>query len=243
MIAQRLVLTIFSTATLMFHSVAAAQTTPLATTIVRVGFHPEQNAFEIEATSGFVNTITAPDGTVFRTRPGDVVGGLSESGLLNRFAGNWSIRDPLTGWQYRFSVTGEQLAATLPVPEIISPADGARLPAIFEIQHTGDGHALAGVTAGGKESFINYAFNRQVNESRRQPGSFPISATDWAFNYNRVILGPATPIGDAVRSDIVAVVNMSFSTPRNWTIGVPEPTSMLMASSGLLGLAALRRRK
>lgn len=123
MTLQRLALVIFSAATLTFHSIATAQTTPLPTTRVRVGFHPEQNAFEVEATTRSGGTIIAPDGTVFRTRPGDVVGGLSESGVQTRFAGDWSIQNELFGWEYRFTVTGEQLLARVPVPELVGPAD------------------------------------------------------------------------------------------------------------------------
>ncbi len=240
--------TILAVASITLNSVAIAQTSSFTTTRVRVGFHPELNTFEIVADSFFGGQIIAPDGTVFSDanyRPDDVVHGLTENNLVTRFAGNWTVfaTSPFATGEYQISITAAQLIATVPVPEILNPADGAHLPSIFDIQHTGTGRRISGKFADGRGRFQSTGTGGHVDESDRLPDDFPLSVTGWAFNFNEVVLGAATQISGNPGELIVRVVHSSYSTPRNWTVGVPEPASFGMAGMCLLSLAALRRRK
>jgi hypothetical protein len=82
------------------------------------------------------STLVAPDGTSMN--PGHEISGLSLDELVNRFAGVWTINDldVLAGQapqQHQFTVTAAALANFPGMPVVVSPAEGAVVPRVFEI--------------------------------------------------------------------------------------------------------------
>ena len=237
-------------ATLLFCSVANAQ---LPNVSIRVGFHPERSApFEIDSYPPIGapwNDLVAPDGTMVgdhnvfgSTEP---ISNLTQSELKSRFAGTWTIRDYFgapsgSPWEYKFNITSDQLVMLASVPEILSPAEGSQVPAVFDIQHSGTGYTMHGQSSNG--SFRAGGTGGHVDQSNFS-NDFPYAVQAWATNSSSFVVGNATPIGGASRELLIGVINTSYSEPRNWTLGVPEPASATLAATGLLSLTVLRRRK
>lgn len=252
---RRLLIVAFVSVLSLCSSFASAQPFPLLPTKldVVVGYRSELGAapYEIQIRAGVASgnlTLTAPDGTEFKDKgffTPFVVSGLTSIELTNRFVGTWKIADK-TGvfpsdpiHQHEFTISDFALANLPTVPSLISPPDGATLPAEFDVIHTGTGYELLGSNIGSQSP----GSGTHVDWSE-YPAYLPTSVTAWATSSNIISLGDSIPLDPSwFRKISVSLVETSFSPPRTWTVGVPEPTASVVGIVGMIGIVAFRDRK
>lgn len=186
---------------------------------------------------------TAPDGTRFDIF--SIVQSLSLDQIVARFAGEWTINDSRPELDERpvqrhhFSVTADDLTVfPTSIPAITSPPNGALLPVKFDFTSTGNGIQI---TAPGL-SYTGSGPNRVdfTNQSRFLPKVVQARTSIGTGNSQ----GEAVPVDSSpARSFSFAVHTYNWSPPMTWTVGVPEPSTLGLASFALLSLTALRRCK
>lgn len=210
------------------------------------------NGFDIRISGDldflFGVSVTAPDGTVFKNYgPGTPlmsIGSLTLNQITARFAGEWIINDArnlppgVPTQHHRFSLSALDLSTfPLTTPQIVSPPDGALLPAEFDVVRTGSG----GVSLSGDN--IRYGINGTHVDLSFRGRHLPevVEARTWS---SVSISINATPLdASPVRQFRIPVFKSNLSTPVTWTIGVPEPSSAAMVSLAMVGVAAFRRLK
>jgi len=243
------VLAVFVTTSFVSQDATAQVNSPSVNILVE--YRPDRGAasFSVHFTSlhlGTDVTLTAPDGTLFERYPKIPLSAvnLTEAELTSRFAGAWTIND---SWQlpagtptqhHQFTIAASVLTTLQPVPQLISPPDGAHLPAEFDMVHTGAAYSL--LINGGSPGSGN------LNHINLSPFSkyFPLVVEGRSWNSKGVDLGDATPLDPSPLKTIrVGVGGRSFSAPHTWVVGVPEPSTLALGSVALLSLVALRRRE
>lgn len=189
-------------------------------------------------------SVTAPDGTQFSASR-SLAGRLTLDQIVACFTGEWTINDtqiklPGTPVQrHQFSVAANHLTKfPTSFPAITSPPNGAMLPARFDFTSTGNGIEIFAPDL----SYTGPGPNRSyfIHSSILLPKAARA----------RTSIGICNSLGDAVPLDSSpaktfssAVQTFNYSPYVQWTIGVPEPATFGMAGTGLLALAAIRRRK
>ena len=228
-------------ATAAFGAVAASAATFPASLILYVDYHPDRGDRPFDfSLSGFAirdAKYIAPDGTEFEDR--QYVSGLSISDLTSRFLGEWTINVgsldfPVMPERYTVLINSLELDNFAAVPAILSPPDGARLPAEFPIRQTGDIHVMESMNFRRSSSDPNVDLSSHAK-------SFPISVTAWSATSVNLPLGNATT--EESYTYVIRATKRTFSPPVTWTVGVPEPSTLGLASLALLSLASLRRRE
>jgi hypothetical protein len=221
---------------------------PLATanpavTSLKVEYHPDRGveAFDFYIASNasyYWAKYQAPDGTELDNY--EIVSGLSAAELTARFSGTWSIISrtatlPQLVELHSFTIESFEVEDIAPTPSILSPAEGAFLPAIFDIDHTGSSYLLR------SEKFVVGTEGGRVNIN--VASLLPAIVDAWATTSVGFVVGNATAsVPNPYWKFAVNVNKTTYSPPRTWTIGVPEPTSAMIASLAFVALA-LRRRK
>lgn len=214
-------------------------------THVNVDYHPDRvdKPFDFYLSSntlGIDAQYLAPDGTELGNR--GVISGLSAAELTARFTGSWTITAeslpfPPKIEQHIFAIDDFKLDNLAVAPSILSPLDGARLPAKFNLNHTGRFYVLQGTyfRIGMASSQVDLSGHTSV---------LPATVTAWSTSSEYLVMGNATPGSTNPFWNFSIQVNKNtYSVPSTWTVGVPEPASLTLTGLAFLSLVALRRRK
>ena len=193
-------------------------------------------------------SLTAPDGTIFKNYgPGRTsmnIESLTLNQITDRFAGEWIINDDrnfptgVSSQHHRFSLSALDLSTFPPTtPQIISPAEGARLPVEFDVVRTGSG----GISLSG--DYTHFATSSTHVDLRYMSRLLPevVEARTWSSVSTTTSADPLDV--SPVRQFRIAVSKLNLSPPVSWTVGLPEPSTIALGSVAPLSLAALRRRK
>jgi hypothetical protein len=205
------------------------------------------NNYEFDAFAFLGASMVAPDGTVF-TQSTPTLVGLSATDLTTRFAGQWTINDtedlpPGVIEQHRFNLSAAALVNDFaPNPQMITPADGAVLPPVFEVRwQDGDPNGSGFQTRG----LSPFDFTRLGDDHYRlsvkfAPGEDQKVGVFSAASNRNTFLPLATPVTpNPIRRFDPYVQRSSISLPRSFTVIVPEPASGVLAA---LAAALIGRR-
>jgi hypothetical protein len=208
------------------------------------------NNYEFDAFAFLGASMVAPDGTLFTQSTAKLVG-LSATDLTTRFAGQWTINDtqdlqPGVIEQHRFNLNASALVNDFaPNPQMISPADGAILPPVFEVRWQDGNPNGSGFQTRGLSPFD---FTRLGDDHYRlsvklAPGEQQRDGIFTAAGNRTTFLPLATPVTpNPIRRFDPHVQRTSVSLPRSFTVIVPEPASGVLAALAAVLIGRRQRR-
>lgn len=198
------------------------------------------NEYSVTAIAPRGVSFTAPDGTTLDLDQHTVTG-LTLSEVISRFSGQWTITDaekfsmPVEGVPQRhfFSLSESQLTSDFPAfAEILTPADGATVPSVFEMTWAGEAilnarGPLTGEYLSANAGRLTVKFAPGVQQ---QPIDLLVTTID------RRDLGLATSeLLNSRNRFLMELWHESESASRTVNVVIPEPASACLA---LVGIAA-----